>query len=60
MEDLLGFQVVDKDNEIHPNMDASFCIYSFKDAVEMFKDDKVRWRLLPIFEGDIEEPTLMF
>ena len=60
MKDLLGFQVVDNNNDIHPDMDASFCIYSLEDALAMFKSDKVRWRILPIYDGDVEEPTLMF
>jgi hypothetical protein len=61
---ILGFQVVGKpntkhDGDIHPNMAASFCIYSLAQADEMIKtgDD---WRLLVIWSGDIEEGVRMF
>ena len=27
--DVIGFQVVDGYNEIHPDMDASFCLYNY-------------------------------
>jgi hypothetical protein len=56
----VGYQVVDKDNEIHPDMDASFCIYTLEDAEEMVSTNKRKWKLLPIYDGDVEEPTLMF
>jgi len=59
---LIGYQVVDNDNNPHPDMDASFCIYSLAQANEMIinSDNKIKWSLLSIYEGDIEEPTLMF
>jgi len=59
---LLGYQVVDKNNIPHPDMDASFCIYSLDQANEMIlnSDDQKIWSLLSIYEGDIEEPTMMF
>jgi len=56
----VGYQVVDKDNEIHPDMDASFCLYSLEQANEMVSTNKRKWNLLPIYEGDVEEPTFMF
>jgi len=59
-KNLDGFQVVDKDNEIHPSMDASFCLYRLFDAMQMVKDDPNKWTLLPIYKGDVEEPTYMF
>ena len=55
---VIGFQIVDEDNsEIHPNMDGSFCIYNLSQAREMLSSD---WKLLTIWSGDIEEPTMMF
>jgi hypothetical protein len=58
---VIGFQVVSNDNkgEIHPNMDASFCVYSLSQCQEMMDDDD-SWRLLAIYTNDIEEPTMMF
>jgi hypothetical protein len=65
---VIGFQVVGddgtaEDGEIHPSMDASFCLYSLSQAKEMLEDNdngKEQWKLLAIWEGDIEEPTFMF
>jgi hypothetical protein len=58
-ENLVGFQVVDSDNNIHPKMDASFCLYNRTQAIEMIANSK-KWKLLAIMDGDVEEPTLMF
>jgi len=63
-----GFQVVGEDEtpqygEIHPQMDASFCIYNLTQARNMMDDNnngEEKWRLLTIWEGDVEEPTMMF
>ena len=65
---VIGFQVVGeegtlKEGEIHPDMDASFCIYSLSQAKEMLEDNENghwHWRLLTIWEGDVEEPTFIF
>ena len=62
---IIGYQVVGKEDtefngEIHPHMDASFCIYSLSQARVMLMDDDDNWRLLAIWEGDIEDPTFMF
>jgi hypothetical protein len=61
----IGYQVVDSNNpHIHPDMDASFCIYSKPQALAMIKSSEnevdTEWMLLPIAEGDIEDPTYMF
>lgn len=66
--EVIGFQVVGeegtlKEGEIHPDMDASFCVYSLSQAKEMLEDNENghwHWRLLTIWEGDVEEPTYMF
>jgi len=64
-----GFQVVGKEgheNEgaIHPLMDASFCLYNLSQAKAMLEDDntmyKGEWKLLCLWTGDVEEPTIMF
>ncbi|MBN1183463.1 MAG: hypothetical protein JXB49_14330 [Bacteroidales bacterium] len=65
---VVGFQVVGEDGtseegEIHPDMDASFCIYNLSQANKMLERTNLtgeQWRLLTIWEGDIEEPTMMF
>lgn len=65
---VIGFQVVGvegtkTEGEIHPEMDASFCIYNLKDVNKMILNDdggRDSWRLLTIWEGDVEEPTMMF
>jgi len=59
-----GYQVVGDDSspyegDIHPDMDGSFCIYNLSQARQMIGDD-LNWRLLTIWEGDVEEPTMMF
>lgn len=65
---VVGYQVVgedgsEQDGEIHHQMDGSFCLYSLEQARSMMDDNdngKERWRLLTIWEGDVEEPTMMF
>jgi hypothetical protein len=61
---LEGFQVVDDSaGDIHPEMDGSFCLYSLTQAREMIRnsDDPTDcWKLLAIWTGDVEEPTIMF
>ena len=60
---VVGFQVVGKDDlegEIHPDMDASFCLYNLTQARKMIKLNPNYWRLLTIWNGDVEEPTMMF
>lgn len=65
---VIGFQVVGEDGtpqegEIHPKMGASFCVYCLQQANEMLHDcenNDEQWRLLTIWEGDVEEPTMMF
>ncbi len=54
----LGYQVVDADGEM-PNGWVSFGIYSLADCRGVINEDKTRWQLVTIFEGDIEEPTFM-
>jgi predicted RNA-binding Zn-ribbon protein involved in translation (DUF1610 family) len=58
-----GFQVVDIEGNIHPDMDGSFCLYNLSQAREMLEDNdngNEQWKLLAIWTGDIEEPTIMF
>ena len=65
--EVVGYQVVGQDSspvegEIHPHMDASFCLYSLSQANELLNlgNEHGYWRLLTIWSGDVEEPTLMF
>ena len=39
-------------------MDGSFCIYNLTWCMD--RVDEGNWRLLTIWEGDVEEPTMMF
>lgn len=60
---VVGFQVVDDEaGDIHPDMDGSFCLYNLSQAEKMLhsKHDKDNWKLLTIWTGDVEEPTIMF
>ena len=58
---VIGFQVdLDANDEMHPDMDASFCVYSLPQVKKMIKKDKNRWNLLAIYEDTIEDPTMMF
>lgn len=54
----LGYQVIDADDEM-PDGWVSFGIYSLADCQRVIDEDKERWQLVTIFEGDIEEPTFM-
>ena len=56
-ENILGFQVVD-DNGNMPNNMYSFQIYPFEICLAIVKTDKQKWKLLPIWEGDIEDPEI--
>ena len=61
----IGYQVIDKKaGEIHPDMDASFCVYSKPQALEMLNSTEnqvdCNFEIIPIAEGDIEDPTMMF
>jgi hypothetical protein len=62
-----GFQVVSNDEkgDIHPLMQASFCLYNLTQAREMLADLPGKnlfneWQLLTIWTGDVEEATKMF
>jgi hypothetical protein len=54
----LGYQVVDADGEM-PDGWVSFGIYKLTDCRRAINENKTRWKLVIIFEGDIEEPTFM-
>lgn len=58
MKNRLGYQVVDANGEM-PDGWVSFGIYKLAICRQVIKTDKSRWRLVTIFEGDIEEPTFI-
>jgi len=59
--EIIGFQVTNEKNEIHPDMDASFCVYSLSDCRAMLnKSTSLGWKLTAIYKDTIEEPTMMF
>ena len=63
---VIGYQVVSEDEQvdIHPDMAGSFCVYNLAQAQAMIekgcRNPEKQWNLLTIWEGDIEEPTIMF
>lgn len=63
---VIGFQVNAIDGigqlHMHPNMEASFCIYNLEQAQEMMNNDGYCEynELVTIWTDDIEEPTMMF
>lgn len=58
---LLGYQVFTKrTHDLHPDMDASFCVYNKSAAEKMYLQDIARYKMLPIYSDQIEEPTIMF
>lgn len=61
---IIGYQVTNDLCEILPEMDASFCVYSKSQCKKMLSEteanDPSQFSICPIFEGDIENPTMMF
>lgn len=59
---VIGYQVIDANNkgEIHPEMDASFCVYNKSQCREMIEGYEDYWKIVPVMKDTIEEPTLMF
>jgi len=58
---IIGFQVdLDENQEMHPDMSASFCVYSLPQVKQMMRQDYNRWNLLAIYDDDINKPTFMF
>ena len=58
---IMGYQVWSKDGELHPQMDASFCVYSLKQCEDMIMSTNPEaWELMIIYDDTIEEPTIMF
>ena len=59
---VIGYQVVGEDygfheGEIHPDMAGSFCVYPLEWARKRLVAGE--WRLLTVWEGDIENPTFV-
>ena len=66
---VIGYQVLgmaghENDGQLHPEMSASFCLYSLKQARKMLSSDNTmytdEWIIVSIWSGDIEESTMMF
>lgn len=58
MKKPIGYQVVDNSGD-YPEGMFSFQVFSLNIALKVQNQDKRRWRLLPIYEGDVEDPTIM-
>jgi len=65
---IIGYQVLDDAHnatDMHPHMEASFCVYNLDQARSMLDDDnqgdeRGKWQLVTIWDDTIEEPTMMF
>jgi hypothetical protein len=66
---VIGYQVLgmaghENDGHLHPEMSASFALYSLKQARKMLSSNNTmytnEWVIVSIWSGDIEEPTFMF
>jgi len=66
---IIGYQVEGHDGVghhiMHPDMEASFCVYNLAEAKEMIHGEAKTgghdgWQLLTIWTDDVEEPTIMF
>jgi hypothetical protein len=53
--EVVGFQVVDENNDIHPEMSGSWVVYSMRQAFSMAVEEPKKWKILPIYKGDIED-----
>lgn len=62
LAEVIGFQVVNGEGEFHPDMVASFCIYSLPQAKAMLErcNANHEWKLLAIWKFDLEDPTIMY
>lgn len=58
---LLGFQIVHTETDDPPDGMTTYEIYPLHFVVQWFRElspqDKPNWRMLPVFEGDIDEPA---
>lgn len=60
MSKVLGFQIVEARTNDPPEGMASYEIYPLVDCLRWLElNDRTRYHLLPVFEGDIEDPTFM-
>ena len=57
---IIGYQVVNHNSELHPDISASFCVYSLPQANKMINNEIIKWSLITIYNNIIEKPTLMF
>lgn len=64
MKKLIGFQLISRNEgffNVHPLMESSFCVYSYQQIHDMHrKAGIVDWIVIPVFEGDIDLPTIMY
>lgn len=67
MKKIIGYQIVSDDGENNiPDEFYSFEIFEkFEHVIDWLEEEKndptheIDWVILPIFEGDIEEPTII-
>ena len=59
-ERLVGWQIVDGDTDDPPPGMHTYEIYTLNFVLDWLADpevDRSYWRLIPIFDGDVEEPV---
>lgn len=59
---LVGYQAIlntDGSAAMHPGMHASFCVYNKAQIDNIIAGDR-NYTIIPIFDGDIEDPEVMF
>ena len=61
MTKIQGWQIVATETDSPPEGMTTFELYSLEFCLGwlLAMDDRIKWRLLPIWEGDVEEPILI-
>ena len=67
MEKIIGYQIISKDRTEMPDCFWSFEVFADKGIAQKWLDleklnpehGEFRWKLVPVFEGEVEEPTFI-
>jgi hypothetical protein len=57
MNEPIGYQVIDKAGKL-PEDHYPFEVFSLKYCLNVIQEEKGRWFLLPIWRGDLQNPTI--
>lgn len=60
--ELIGWQIVGAYTDNPPTGMATFEVYTLDDVLRWLvqQPNRANWRLLPVYEGDVEEPNYSF